>query len=188
MPTPPTFTTGAVLTAAQMNTIGMHLVTSATFSGTGAVTLNNVFTADYTNYRVIFNITNTNKQETYCIRLRAGGVDTATNYSSVGTWTYLSGGSGFNNVIAGQAATYMIIGSSTGSAAAGGGIIDFFGPQVNSYTRIHSEGSAVTNNTGHENYSMTGTHYLAYQADGFNIIGLNSLLLTGSICVYGMRN
>lgn len=55
MPTPPDFTTGAVLTAAQMRTIGMHLITTRTVSsGVGSVVVSNVFSADYNNYKIVF--------------------------------------------------------------------------------------------------------------------------------------
>lgn len=188
MATPPDFTNGTPLDASSLNKIGMHLVTAATFSGTGAIILNNCFTSDYLNYRVVYTITNSNGQAGYVLRLRAGGSDSVSSYSSVGTWMYLSAGSGFNNIVANQNGSFITIGATNSASSAGGGIIDFLQPQTNTFTRIHSEGSAVTNNTGHENYSMTGTHFAFYQADGFSIIGLSGLALTGSIKVYGYRN
>jgi hypothetical protein len=53
MPTPPTFVTGTVLTAAQMNTIGMHLVKTQTVgSGVSSVTVTGAFSGDYDNYLI----------------------------------------------------------------------------------------------------------------------------------------
>ncbi len=54
MAVPPVFTAGQVLTAAQMNAVGMWLVKAQTIgSGVSTVTLTDVFSADYDNYRVI---------------------------------------------------------------------------------------------------------------------------------------
>lgn len=54
MATPPTFSTGAVLTAAQMNSVGLWLVKSQTVgSGVSSVTVTGAFNADYENYRII---------------------------------------------------------------------------------------------------------------------------------------
>lgn len=53
MPTPPTFVTGAVLTAAQMNTIGMHLVKTQTIgSAVSSVSVTSAFSSDYDVYRI----------------------------------------------------------------------------------------------------------------------------------------
>ena len=54
MATPPVFTSGAVLTAAQMNSVGMWLVSKTTIGNAVAtVTTGTVFSSDYDNYRVI---------------------------------------------------------------------------------------------------------------------------------------
>jgi hypothetical protein len=51
MATPPDFTAGQVLTAAQMNKIGLWVVkTETAFSAAASVTADSVFTADFTNY------------------------------------------------------------------------------------------------------------------------------------------
>jgi len=53
MATPPDFTTGAVLTASQMNAVGLWKVAEfSTTSGT-AVTSPTVFSSDYDNYRIV---------------------------------------------------------------------------------------------------------------------------------------
>ena len=54
MATPPIFTFGQVLTSAEMNAVGLWLVKAQTIgSGVSSVTLTDVFSADYDNYRVI---------------------------------------------------------------------------------------------------------------------------------------
>ena len=55
MATPPTFSAGAVLTAAQMNQLGLFLVKSQAVGATvPSVTVEDAFNADYENYKVIY--------------------------------------------------------------------------------------------------------------------------------------
>jgi hypothetical protein len=54
MATPPDFTTGAVLTAAQMSAVGMWLVKTQTIgNGVSSVPVTNAFSTDYDNYKII---------------------------------------------------------------------------------------------------------------------------------------
>jgi hypothetical protein len=53
MATPPDFTSGAVLTAAQMNSVGLWLVKSqAVGAGASNVVVTNAFSADFDNYKI----------------------------------------------------------------------------------------------------------------------------------------
>jgi hypothetical protein len=54
MATPPDFTTGQVLTAAQMNAVGLWLIKEQTIgSAVSTVTVTGAFSADYDNYKII---------------------------------------------------------------------------------------------------------------------------------------
>jgi len=54
MTTPPTFSSGAVLTAAQMNSVGLWLIKTQTIgSAVSSVAVTSAFSADYQNYRII---------------------------------------------------------------------------------------------------------------------------------------
>ena len=54
MATPPVFSSGAVLTAAQMNSVGMWLISKTTIgSAVATVTTGTVFSSEFDNYRVI---------------------------------------------------------------------------------------------------------------------------------------
>ena len=82
MTTPPTFVSGAILTAAQMNSIGMWQTSSTTVAALSTTTsVSNCFSADYLNYRIIFTAT----VATANIRMRlnyrdSGGDVTTANY------------------------------------------------------------------------------------------------------------
>jgi len=55
MATPPDFTAGAVLTANQMDAVGLWLVKSQTVgSGVGSVAITDCFNSDFRNYRITF--------------------------------------------------------------------------------------------------------------------------------------
>lgn len=55
MATPPDFVAGNVLTAAQMNGIGLWLIKTQTVgTGVASVTVNDAFSADYENYRIMW--------------------------------------------------------------------------------------------------------------------------------------
>jgi hypothetical protein len=55
MATPPDFSSGAVLTAAQMNSVGLWLVkTQAVAAGVSSIVVTNAFSTDYDNYKITY--------------------------------------------------------------------------------------------------------------------------------------
>ena len=78
MATPPDFTAGQVLTAAQMNKVGMWIVASeAVGTAVSSVTISDCFSADYDDYRVIWS--GGLGSGTTDIKVQVGGV-TSTDY------------------------------------------------------------------------------------------------------------
>jgi hypothetical protein len=54
MATPPTFSAGSVLTAAQMNKLGMFLIQTVTIgAGTSSLPIYDAFSADFENYKIV---------------------------------------------------------------------------------------------------------------------------------------
>lgn len=86
MATPPVFTTGAVLTAAQMNAVGLWEVASASFSGITAASplvLSNVLTTDYPHYKIVMSWTQATAAGYLNIRLRnSGGLISTSTYDT----------------------------------------------------------------------------------------------------------
>jgi len=81
MATPPVFSAGAVLTAAQMNAVGMWRVSTKTFSAAADVTFDDVFTSDFRNYRIVFDAVHSSTYVNVFYRLRSGGSDnTSSSY------------------------------------------------------------------------------------------------------------
>jgi len=82
MTTPPTFVSGAILTAAQMSSIGMWQVSSTTVAALSTTTsVSNCFSADYLNYRVLFTATAATANIRFRLNYRDSGGDViAANY------------------------------------------------------------------------------------------------------------
>ena len=113
MATPPDFTTGQVLTAAQMNAVGLWRVTGCTVTSVGgtaatasngvvttgvgntSVTLSNAFSADFKNYKVIFTFGTSSAGGRLNLQLNAA---TGTSYYTVAT--YLAYGTATNLALA----------------------------------------------------------------------------------------
>ena len=83
MAVPPVFVAGAVLTAAQMNQIGLWRTKAQTsFSAASSVVADNVFTSDFESYCVIVRYTTTSTTG-IAFQLRVGGVTAATNSTTL---------------------------------------------------------------------------------------------------------
>lgn len=78
----PVFVSGDVLTASDMNKVGMWLVTTNTFTSVTSVTINNCFTSDYKNYKLFFNPSSVTGTGYATIQFTIGGTATTTNYIS----------------------------------------------------------------------------------------------------------
>ena len=95
MATPPDFTAGQVLTAAQMNAVGLWRVTDGTFTNTNNFTISG-FTSDYEFYRVIIRATRVSGTGTNELnaQLYNGATARTTEYYGGGFFVNLSGGTG----------------------------------------------------------------------------------------------
>lgn len=166
MATPPDFTAGAVLTAAQMNKVGLwHVATVTGGNGAASLAVPDVFSADFYNYRVI---------------LRGGTIATATNLrmrlgaSATGYYSaqeYISFAAG--QVLAGDVnATYWTaVGRSTPTNGTDA-TFDLYNPFEAQRTRIHAmfvdqstTGGAQTS-LGYHNTATSYTDFTIYTTSG----------------------
>jgi hypothetical protein len=81
MTTPPDFTSGAVLTAAQMNTIGLWKVGSTTITGQTTAVLDGCFSSDFRDYLLVVDATAGTANTELVMQFRVGGVAAVTNYN-----------------------------------------------------------------------------------------------------------
>lgn len=198
MATPPSFTTGDVLTAAQMNGVGLWRVTTCTVtsaggtaatvsngvitigSGNTSVTVSSAFSSDWDNYRIIVSGGALSTAEN--IRLKLGSSTTG-YYDTV---VYASTGS---------LTTPQSTGTSNGSlfarigAGDGNGIsvaIDLMNPQLAKYTTFG--GSYTYPGTPAFIGYCSGIHQVATAYTEFTISPGSGTMTGGTIRVYGYRN
>jgi hypothetical protein len=178
MATPPDFSSGAVLTAAQMNSVGLWLVKSQTVgTGVASVSVTGAFSADYDNYRIIY--TNGAASVNTSINLSLGA--TTTNYFNSTTYSlYATGafGATANNGVS-PAFVYA------GSMDATQGVfltVDLFSPFLSRPTG-YGGSFIVTDVAGHTG----GIQKSNTSFTGFTVTANAGTITGGTIRVYGYR-
>jgi hypothetical protein len=180
MATPPVFTTGAVLTAAQMNGVGLWLVKTQTVgTGVSSVTVTNAFSADYDNYKIV--VTGGVGSTSLALNVRLGASATGyygmLNYATYSAASISAAGivNGTSWVYGGVASTNMIAMN-----------MDLSGPflaKTTTMSAIYSEAS-TTGAAG----SFNGFHNSAVSYTDLTIICGAGTITGGTIRVYGYRN
>jgi len=178
MPTPPTFTTGAVLTAAQMNTIGMHLIKTQTVgTGVASVTVTGAFSADYDNY--IITISGGTASANGSVRLQMN-TSTGSTYLMAGTYGNFAVNSGITyNPAATTSWADIMLGGTAGSAT----VITLCSPFASRSTHGFTE---TQNNATFYKFSLVETS--TNSNTGFTLTPASGTLTGGTIRVYGYRN
>lgn len=196
MATPPDFSVGAVLTAAQMNKIAWFKVSptsvsagstitadgDVTFSAQTSVSLNGVFTSDYDCFRVYLYLNGSTAGSFAKLRMRAAGADaTGNNYYRYGyTSAYAGALVGYNG---GPENAFNIVGQWGGSLASRC-VMEIDNPVA----AVRTGWVANVNDVGSgESYNLNGVIDLTTSYDGFTVFP-NAGTMTGTIRVYGIRN
>lgn len=180
----PTFATGDVLTAADMNAVGMWRVAEQTFSAVTAVNFSSVFTSNYNNYVIVMNLTSSGAIDLW-YRERLNTTDATTSYATTRAYYYSNGASVLLQVAENANSTY----AGTCFGAFGTGItINVFKPNTTDYTTIAVE-STTTQNVSPYCFAnrSSGAHYVATAYNGFSILTLSATTITGKATVYGRR-
>lgn len=189
MATPPDFVAGQVLTAAQMNQIGLWRVAGASFTTATSFSLpNNTFTADFSNYKILIVITAVTADVAITGRLRTAGSDNATtNYSSIIS-DIKNNGQTANPSAAGLTAWNIgeiDLGNPYFAAS-----YDLMAPQLTT-TRTNMIGTATfTDQLPTAVFARVGNHLFnaTTQFDSMTIISNVASSITGFYLVYGYNN
>jgi hypothetical protein len=178
MATPPDFSVGQVLTAANMNAVGLWLVKTVTVgSGVASVPVANAFSADYENYRIIY--TNGASSTIGSLNLSLGA--TTTNYFNATTYTiFASGGvsSTSNNGVTGAFVYAGAMDATNGTFLT----VDVFSPFLSRPTG-YGGSFIVTDVSGHSG----GLQKSNTSFTDFTITPSAGTLTGGTIYVYGYR-
>ena len=196
MATPPDFVSGAVLTAAQMNAVGLWRITGCTVTSSGGtaatasdgvinigagnttITIANAFSSDYDNY-VIVGSTIDFSGGGFGVRLALNGITTSGYYSSLLYDNYGGTDTGYSRV---NNLGYMTV-AFTSATDDTSFIYYIYGPNL-------AKRKTATFQMASESYMGTGAGTIANttQATGFNLTVSSGSYQSGKIRVYGIRN
>jgi hypothetical protein len=161
---------------------GMVLLNTTSFSGVVTQSINDVFSATYTNYRILLRLTSGGAAGNCNIRLRVSGADNTTNnyYSafSFDRFTNATGNGG------GNPSTAYVLPAMTSAGQVFSFNMDVFNPFTANTTLISYKGTGQDGTSG---YSMVGGayHEVSSSFTGFTLINNGGNFGTGSVSVYG---
>jgi hypothetical protein len=185
MATPPDFTSGAVLTAAQMNSVGLWKVGAYTLSGVTTQFVG-VFSSDFTNYLVKIDNFNNGSATTRAITVQMLSATTpaTTNYSS-NTVVQFQASSLSGSGVAGSS---MDISAVSNLANGAGSLeLEFFNPNDALNTFVLSKSYTYQSNvTAYVHRNGSHIHATATAYNGFAISGVTDSL-SGNVTIYGYR-
>jgi hypothetical protein len=162
---------------------GFTLVTSASFSASSAVNINNCFSATYENYKIIINYTGASTANDPRMRLRVSGTDASGSDYSWGSNGSRADGSAFQTPNTGT--TYFDFGRAT-TTAQNSAWFEFNRPFEAAITTIRGVYAGKDGVSVYYN-NLGGLHNVATSYDGFTIFP-NTGTLTGNYYVYGYSN
>jgi hypothetical protein len=181
----PVFASGDVLNASDMNAVGLWLVKTQTVgTGVSSVTVNNAFSADYDNYKIIWSGGQSSAAAEIYMQLTTGGTASTASYYGALAWVSLTtaavSGASDNN-----AARWSWAGAGAGANDGAASLnVDLLGPYLAKRTRLHN--AQVVYATVYGTY--TGLHDLGNSYDGFKLTPYSGTISGGTIRVYGYRN
>jgi hypothetical protein len=161
---------------------GLTLINTTSFSGVASQSFNNVFSATYDNYRVIFSrATCSTAASDVRLRLRVGGVDNSTASSYIRRGFYADG-STISNSPASETSQNLVMYLSTSANQDSHSIIDFTSPFIATRT-----GYAFMSFSGNAEAGagMTGYHTQTVSYDGFSLFTNTGNNFAGTIQVFG---
>lgn len=185
MATPPTFTVGQVLTAAQMNAVGLWLVKTQTV-GTGVTSQNvtSCFSSDFDNYLISISDVNGSAGGGVIYGKLLVGTTPQTNGWYGNTFFIAAGAGGaLSNAPTTNQSTFEICCLTNTTNHRNSGVCQIQSPNLPRQTR-----SQYTN--ADDYYYRTGGFHLSNttQYDGLQILPSSGTLTGGTIRIYGYRN
>ena len=183
MATPPQFTSGAVLTAAQMNAVGLWEVRAGTLSlSTTPSQVTGVFlNSDFPHYKLIVKTTAASTSNKILFKFLVGTTPNSSAYYAGG----VGGSSGSNTVVyfeRSNNATSLSLGAAT-SAATRVTAFDIIGPNSTTQTMYSGFYTEVNNADG---FTWGGTHLASTAFDGFEL-ATSAGTMTVEYNLYGYR-
>ena len=173
------YTGSAWIAAGQ--TPGLVCVKAQTpFTAVSSITADNVFTASYTNYKIVVNYTTSTNNDIF-LKLRVGGVSASTNYNRV----YLQGNASSASVASSTGQTSMLIGVNSATLN-GSTIIELHRPAEATPTMITAINNMPTgaSYTNPAIWNFGNNHSTATAYDGVELL-VTGGSTTGTYTIYG---
>ena len=163
----------------------LTLITKSTFSATASHSINNVFSATYDNYLLLWKLQGSTTDQ-LAMRLRVAGTDaTAGNYYDAGYFINYSGSSSGNHYD--NAATSFILGNKPTSNTFYNMAMHIYSPAKTESTTFNATvNRAVSSGVG-AGFFISGTHQVSTAYDGFTLIADTAGNITGEAIVYGYQ-
>ena len=177
MTTPPTFSSGQVLTSSAMNSVGLWLVKAQTIgSAVSSVAITGAFSSDYENYKIIVSG-----------GVASTAVDLFFQFTGSATGYYFAQSivsyAGVASTGAGVNSTSWVVGYGTTGALNAN--MELQGPNLAKTTQFSC--SRPTISTTGTSIFVSGFHNVATAYTGFSIIPTSGTLTGGTIAVYGYK-
>lgn len=174
----PSFSSGDILTASDMNAVGLWKITSQTIgSAVSSVTVTGAFSSDYDNYKVI--ISGGSASTNLDLRLTLGSTTTGYYYAQY----YVVFSTATGNETAGNNAAYIPVAGASSTSL--NGTFDVISPNLAENTMVYSS-AYLSSQTGAgwvNGYLDNTTQYTA-----FTLTTSTGTITGGTIKVYGYRN
>lgn len=177
----PSFNSGDILTASDMNAVGLWLITTVTLTGT-SVNVSNCFSADYDNYRIVMSGVTVTGAADVAWRLRTGGTTaTGANYDQQNVSQQGTTVTGIQDV---SATSFR--GCLGGTTYESQSVLDICRPHIADTTTYqytsygHFSGAYYFRTGG-------GLHTLTTSYNGMNFFTVGTAM-TGTARIYGYRN
>ena len=162
---------------------GLTLISSTTISAAATTNVNDVFSATYDNYKIIFNGTaSTGVSALGSLRLRVGGADATTNY----TYQRIYGHSSTNVADRDIAGTDEFFLFDTNASVKFGADVTLLNPFNAAATKFLGLTLSDNNSIGIYNTYQAGVNTNATSYTGFSIVSAGTI--SGVLKVYGMAN
>jgi hypothetical protein len=186
MATPPDFSSGAVLTAAQMNAVGLWKITSGTVTSGTSFDLTSVFTSDFDSYKLVLTQIRTGSTGgSVQFRLLSGATPVSTGYYYGATQVDIA-----LNTIAvfrGNNATELESGAVVSSAGAMT-TLEIHNPFIARQTAFNGQSVDARNATGYGGISYAGGQSNATSYNGIRVLSSAFAFTNCTYKLYGYRN
>jgi hypothetical protein len=183
MATPPDFSSGAVLTAAQMNSVGLWLIKTQAVGNVAvpSVTVTDAFSADFDNYKIVIS-GGAGSTGGATLNMTLGA--TVTGYQFGGIAMRFASASVDSLSSLGITSSWSRVGIANGNSM--NGEIELFSPNL--AKRTHYNGQYVQNVSNGNAVVSGGFLDDATQYTAFTLTPASGTITGGTIRVYGMRN